>query len=549
MLQKLTQNQILSITFLLLVIVIFGWNNVLELRAEEPRRAIVSIEMLLRGEYFVPQIHNWSYYNKPPVFNWSMVLFFKLFGSLDEWVVRLPSLLSYFTIALLMFVSVKQFLTKEVALFSSLFFLTTADILFYGTVNAGEIDLFFSLIVFGQIMAFFVFHERKQFFSMFFISYLFAAIGTLTKGPPSIAFQGLTLLPWLLVNRQWKLLFSWKHFFSIAIFIMIVGGYFYQYSKYDDALGFIVRLFKEASQRSGMEQNIWETVKQSALFPLYLFQLLLPWSFLGFFFFRKDFISIIKSNNILYFSLIFIFFNIPIYWFTADHKARYLYPFFPFFCILFSYFFMHNPIHLQKRKKIISHLFLGIMALVTIAFLTPLFIPETKDIQNVFWKCLLLTGFGVGLILVYRKKSELKLSVFICFIILLRLGINLIYLPATAKHSSKLIYKQQVANVLAITKDQPVHWIGEPYKFDSDASIGPITFKKVTLTSAPLIAYQIPYYLTKGNKHIMQYDTTLLANHYYLAHNSSMKDSTSFKILYRFPDKWLNKEVVLFRTE
>ncbi|MFT4660544.1 MAG: 4-amino-4-deoxy-L-arabinose transferase-like glycosyltransferase [Flavobacteriales bacterium] len=351
MLQKPTENQILLITFLLLFIVIFGWNNVLELRAEEPRRAIVSIEMLLRGEYLIPQIHNWGYYNKPPVFNWCMLFFLNIFGSFDEWVVRLPSLLSYFATALLIFITVKRFLTKGVALFSSLFFLTTADILFYGTVNAGEIDLFFTLVVFGQVMSIFVFYERKQFFLMFFLSYLFAAIGTLTKGPPSIAFQGLTLLPWLLLNRRWRLLFNWKHFLSIAVFITIVGGYFFQYSKYNDAIGFMVRLFKEASQRSGMEQNIWDTIKESAFFPLYLAQLMLPWTLLVFFFFRKKFISVIKSNAILHFSLIFIIFNIPIYWFTADHKARYLYPFFPFFCILFSYFFVNAPTYLQKSKK------------------------------------------------------------------------------------------------------------------------------------------------------------------------------------------------------
>ncbi|MFT4660545.1 MAG: hypothetical protein ACI9N1_000359 [Flavobacteriales bacterium] len=191
---------------------------------------------------------------------------------------------------------------------------------------------------------------------------------------------------------------------------------------------------------------------------------------------------------------------------------------------------------------------MGIMILVTLAFLAPLFIPKTVDIQNVFWKCLFLVGSGLSLIFLYRRSSELKLNIFILFIVLLRLGINFIYLPATAKHSSKLIYKKHVTSILEITKNEPVHWIGEPYKFESDASIGTITVKKVTLTSAPLIAYQIPYYLTKENKQIMQYDTILKPNHFYLAHDSFIKDFTSVNILYRFPDKWVNQEVVLFKT-
>ena len=180
---------------LLILISFFGWNNTIELRAEEPRRAIVSIEMVLSGNYIVPKINGWNYYNKPPVFNWVMVLFFKLFDSFDEWVVRFPSLLAFLATAILNFYIVKRFLKKEAALLSSLFFLTSADLLFYGTINAGEIDLFFCFLVYTQVMAIFWFFEKKQFGKLFLISYLFAAIGTLTKGPPSIAFQGLTLLP------------------------------------------------------------------------------------------------------------------------------------------------------------------------------------------------------------------------------------------------------------------------------------------------------------------------------------------------------------------
>ena len=36
---------------LLIIIALFGWNNIVELRAEEPRRAIVSMEMILTGDY------------------------------------------------------------------------------------------------------------------------------------------------------------------------------------------------------------------------------------------------------------------------------------------------------------------------------------------------------------------------------------------------------------------------------------------------------------------------------------------------------------------
>ena len=71
----------------------------LELRAEEPRRAATAIEMYLTKDYVVPHLNSYNYYNKPPLFSWVLTFFFSLFGSFDEWVVRLPSLLSFVTAA------------------------------------------------------------------------------------------------------------------------------------------------------------------------------------------------------------------------------------------------------------------------------------------------------------------------------------------------------------------------------------------------------------------------------------------------------------------
>ena len=459
---KVNRTHLHLTTLLLLLASLFCWNGVLELRAEEPRRAIVTLEMLLGGDLWVPHIHGWTYYNKPPVFNWWMLGFFKLLGSVDEWVVRIPSLVALIFTGLLNFFIVRKYLTREVALFSSLFFVTCADILFYGSINSGEIDLFFCMLVYAQIMCIYVFFKHKRYLWMFLLSYLLAAVGTLTKGPPSIAFQVLTLLPWLLIHRQWKLLLGWKHFLGIMLFILVTGGYFFIYSFQDDAAGFMVRLFKEASQRTGIEHNFLDTVKASALFPLYLAQWLAPWSLLVLFFVRKDFLTVIKTNPLLLFAAIFILFNIPIYWFTADHKARYLYMFFPVFCILFSYFFINRPATREHWKLILDKFFLVIMAIGTLAFIAVPFLPQATAIPDVMWRCLFIAAAGSGLIILYLKLPEWKFSVFIIFILLVRLGFNVTYLPASVKHSTSMIYKDHIDNIIAITGEESVHWTGKP---------------------------------------------------------------------------------------
>jgi 4-amino-4-deoxy-L-arabinose transferase-like glycosyltransferase len=543
------RKSLLFFGLLLILASIFGWNNTIELRAEEPRRAIVSMEMALSGNYIVPKINGWNYYNKPPVFNWVMVLFFKLFNSFDEWVVRFPSLLAYLTTALLNFYIVKRFLKKEVALLSSLFFLTSADLLFYGTVNAGEIDLFFSFLVYAQVMAVFWFFEKKQFGRMFLISYLLAAAGTLTKGPPSIAFQGLILLPWLIINREWKWLFSWKHLLGIFAYVLVVGGYFYWYSLNNDALVFMSRLFREAAQRTGVEHSFLDTLTGTASFPLFLLKLMAPWSLLIAFLFRKSVLNEIRSNSLLRFCVVFILFNIPLYWISADHRSRYLYMFFPFFCIVLGYFFLNPSTILQKWKNYILKIFLGVMFLGTLAFLAPPFIPQTAGLPFIGLKCGALILIGSAMIYGFRKYLNYKIYFFVLFIFLMRIGFNFTYLSALPTESSQLIYRDQIKNILEITKNEPVHWYGVPYTYhEPEGSSGLFVFENVKITSAGLMAYQIPYYITKGNRQILKFDLDFEPNQYYLARMDELKDKP-VKVLYSFQDKWINRQIVLFKTD
>jgi len=144
------------ILLILYCCVLFYPVNSYGLRAEEPRRAVIAIEMIESNNFINPHLNGLPYYNKPPLFNWLLAFFFRLFYSFEEWVVRLPSLLSLLAIATINFFVIKKYLNLNIAILSSFFFLTSADILFYGTITAGEIDLFYSLIVYLHL--FFLIH-------------------------------------------------------------------------------------------------------------------------------------------------------------------------------------------------------------------------------------------------------------------------------------------------------------------------------------------------------------------------------------------------------
>ena len=102
------------IVFILLYVlsVFINW-SVLPLDGEEPRRAIVSIEMLQSGNYISPTVFGWTYLNKPPVYNWIMSFLMFLFGTREESVVRLPSLVFFTAVGLFSLRVFKKIFSKK----------------------------------------------------------------------------------------------------------------------------------------------------------------------------------------------------------------------------------------------------------------------------------------------------------------------------------------------------------------------------------------------------------------------------------------------------
>ncbi len=542
---SMSKKTIIIVSLALLAIGLFGWQNVIELRAEEPRRAIVSIEMLLSENYVVPQINGWSYYNKPPVFNWLMVGSFKLFNSMDEWVVRLPSLLSFVVLGWVCFSFFKKYVSKEVAVLSALFFITSADLLLYGTVNSGEIDIFYALVVFLQAIVIFHFYEKGNYWKLFLISYFLVGVGFLTKGIPSLAFQALTLIAMAIYHRDFKLIISWQHTAGIVLLAAILGSYFGLYARQDDAIGFLVRQFKEAAQRTGLETEASDTIAQIFTFPLQIAKLLLPWSLMVVFFFKKGFLRSLKANKLVVFSALFVMVNIPIYWFSGDFKARYLYMFLPFLTLMFAYFYVSNKSEMPKANKVISGVFSFVSILLPIGFITLYFVPDVMDLPQAIGRISFMIVLLAAVSVLYFKTQH-KIYVVVLLLAVARIGFNLIYLPALAANDHASHYRNATKKILAITKNQPIYLLGHPYVFSSDASLGPITLEETELTTAPLIAYQIPYYLSRSNKHIMKFTEKPVKGMFHLT-TVEIADSLRLAPMAEIRDIWKGKNYVLVR--
>lgn len=482
-------NQYLQVTaFTLVMVGLFSGLGVLELRAEEPRRALVAMEMWIRGDWILPTLHGQPYYNKPPVFNWILLSFFKIFGTADEWVVRLPGLLSFLVSGGLIFSFLKNRLDKQWAFLAMLAYWTSVDLFFYGSVNAGEIDLFFSLLIFGQALWLFVFFEKRSWLLMFSGFYLLGAVAFLTKGLPAVLFTGFTLVAWMVWKGVWKPLFSWQHLLGLVTGLFPVMLYAWAYAEKGDISPYLVALVKDATRKSGAVSSLDSIMLHVFMFPLELIKLLLPWSLLlVFLFFKRKALVKARVPSFLPFLLVFIVANIWVYWVSPDTRNRYLYPFFPVFIMLLAW-----------------------------------------------------SGYTL-----YRTKIRFALWV----VVLLacgRLAYNVAGMPYQQEVSDNLIYRNHSRNILEYTDGEPVYLLGLPFCESQGDNPLAMYYGIDSICNPPLIPFQLPYYISGQTSAIMKYKKVPVKGDYYLS-EKAFAEQYKPKVLYAFRENWIKNELVLFK--
>lgn len=513
---------------------ILFFNNVLELRAEEPRRAVVSFEMLESGEWIVPHIHSEVYYNKPPVFNWVQAVFMSVFGY-SEWVARLPGAISFLLTGVLVYAVMKRIVSENLAIFGVFAFLTSADLLFYGSVNAGEIDLFYALLTCVQFFVIYKYMHKDQLLKLFLISYLITSIGFLTKGIPSLAFQAFSLLAYFTISKKFWKLFSWQHIAGVVLLVVVVGGYLLMYNERADAIGFLVRQFKETSQRSANEFSLLAILITILNFPVLLFAKMMPWTLLFPLYFYKPVRQFVWNNPILKFIVVIFFANILIYWTAPDVRTRYIYMFFPLVIIL-----LVAPLSVLKWEDTKLRKFLTIpggvgVVLIGVGMFVLTFLLELNGLQIGLAILFGITGLSLGYAY-WKNLNTINVLWLIVFSMLLgRLGYNSLVLPQQDKFDDELVYRGVVAEICKKANGRDVLLTGPQEAIASDVSLFGTEYYKSVLYIPPTIPYQLPYYYAKYTNKVLVYekDPRNLGKCYlsYKAHNL---DSSKINVLYEF---------------
>ena len=446
---------------LLLVPALLSSLGIVPLYVEEPRRATVALEMLFRGNWLVPTINGEYYHLKPPVFNWVLASAYQLAGGPDEFITRLPTVISLILFGLLIFWAGKKYVSFSFGALSAFLFVTASGNLFFNALLA-EIDIFYSLVTYAGLISLFHFYQRKKYFLLFILVYFLGAVGTLTKGLPSLVFTGLSLLAFFIVNKDFKRLFTLSHLAGIILYLGLVGGYFLAYSLHGDAVQYLHSLTVESGKRLSGD-TFWDYLQHMALYPLDTLMNLLPVPLLIIFSFRRSFFEVIRGNIFIKFALLMLMVHFPVYWLPPGGRQRYIIMLYPFIVQILTYFYLIYFTKESGKFRAFSYIITAAIAIGTIACLVPLFVGKMDFIQNLLPVCL-ASFILMMLIFVFQlKKPHYSIFSLLFAMVLLRFLFGFTVLQVRATEGVAPANRQIASEIARIVQDDEVFLLQPTY--------------------------------------------------------------------------------------
>lgn len=464
------------------------------LMLEEPRRGLVTMEMLAGENVWVPRLFGELYYNKPPVFNWVVMGSAALMGELNEWALRLPTVLSLIGMGVLTFLTGRRYVSSAFGWISALLTVCSVDLLFYFSL-LGEIDLFYSLVTYAGILAVFHFYQTKRAYSLFLSVYLLAAAGFLTKGLPSVLFAGLTAAAYLGYQRASRYLFSAEHLTGILSFLIVVTGYYAVYTQYEDPRPFLENLWAASANRSPLGESWLKIPQHLVSFPLDTLKNLLPAAFLLVFGLRKGSWKSLWEHPLMQFAIIAFTVNYVIYWISPGSRQRYIYMLFPLAIFVLSYLYYQRP-EFRPGQRFLQVTGLTGSALVALAAIALPFLPADDAPHLPLWLGVLLFS-GSGILFIYLlPRPALSLPSIILVLALARLLFDVTVLPQRAQQSDALREKRWAQQVTELTGGAPLFLV--------EGHRAPFTFT---------------FYLNQYRKRILHTVEQYYENSYYILDN------------------------------
>lgn len=190
---------------------------------DEARYAEIPREMLLNGNWVSPRLNGVRYFEKTPFSYWTFAVSFKLFG-MNRFALRLPCMLAMLGTAWIIFLLMSQYYDRRTALLGALVFAAMPFV----SVLAGVAitDMFLTFFVTGVTVTGFLAAQDhigwKRRILLLTICGICCGLAFLTKGFLAFAVPAVTLVPYLIWDKKWKMLFILP-WIPLIVMLLVAG--------------------------------------------------------------------------------------------------------------------------------------------------------------------------------------------------------------------------------------------------------------------------------------------------------------------------------------
>jgi 4-amino-4-deoxy-L-arabinose transferase-like glycosyltransferase len=325
---------------------------------DEGRYCEIPREMIESSDYLTPRLNTVKYFEKPPLFYWMQAASFQGFGY-NNFAARFANILLSLIGCLITFAFGWHMISPRVGVLSCLILATS--LLYYGISRIVILDMTVSVFITGAILAMarglLIPPGRSQ--KIFVLaSYVFCALGFMTKGVIGFSIPGSIILIWITMTRQWAWFKISINPIGILIFLGLVAPWHILVSLKNPEFAYfyfihehIIRLVTQSHQRY---QPFWFFI------PIFIGGLF-PW--IGFWIMSlKDFLLSLthKLNSphkaLLNLLCIWVGFIMCLFSLSQSKLIPYILPAFPAAALWLGHFINELILNISLNQKAKRHL-------------------------------------------------------------------------------------------------------------------------------------------------------------------------------------------------
>jgi len=379
----------------------------LEFRDDEIFYFQSSKEMLLDGNVMSPTYFGENRFQKPILFYWLVILFFKIFG-INWWAARIIAVIFGSLTVCTAFLIAREFLGKKAALLSA-FILMAVPLFFRHAKNVvPDMALTFFIVFSIYCLIKFIKTKNSVYDALFFIS---CALGFMLKGYTAIIIPFITALVYFVVAREWEAIKRINFLRGLAILLIIILPWFiYMYFKHGAGyFNYVIETETKSRVIANTNENMisfWIKMFLSHL--LFYFKTILnyfaPWSLI-FFIAMPNLVSkktYVKEDKLYLILPIWMFSAVLFFSSIFSVINHYMLAIAVPFAILLADYLIKTIENKKVWTRVINIYFMFLITLVSLAFM---FIAVFLAGQHKWWLLIFLVLYGVIIYLFSRKKD------------------------------------------------------------------------------------------------------------------------------------------------